>query len=97
MRTHLTSIGFTLLLSHLVDGFEANDWRKGLIDRIIELMGCRMHLSARALFIELICYFHMVCHTRFSFFELLDFIASSTDISVHRNIIVGSPFCNLLC
>ena len=34
-----------LLLSLLLDGFEVNDWRKGLIDIIIKLVGRKLYLQ----------------------------------------------------
>ena len=36
---------------------EVNDWRKGLIVRIIEVVGGKMHLNARAFLIMSICHF----------------------------------------
>ena len=49
-------VSCTLLLSLLVDGFKVSSWRKG-IDRVGELVVCKMHLRVETLFIELICAF----------------------------------------
>ena len=50
-------VSCTSLRSLFVPGSQINNWRKRLIDRIIELVGCKIHLRVEALIIELICTF----------------------------------------